>query len=63
MLVEKGLGGVLGGLQGWCENNDDLRFGFGLTLLARKFNTITRETGLTFWGQIHFSSVVSLIPP
>ena len=27
MLVGKGLGGVFGGLQGWCEKNVDLRFG------------------------------------
>lgn len=55
MLVEKGLGEVLGGLQGWCENNVDLKF--GLSLLALSIIPFTRETSLTFWGQIHFSSV------
>lgn len=61
MLMEKGLGGVLGGLQGWCEKDVDLKF--GLNLLVVKFNIVTRETGLSFWGQTHFSIVVLIIPP
>lgn len=34
MLVEKGQGEVLGGLQGWCENNVDLKFGLSLLALS-----------------------------
>lgn len=58
MLVEKGLGGVLGGLQGWRENNVDLKF--GMSLLAVRLIRSQERLDSTFWGQIHFSSVILL---
>lgn len=60
MLVEKGLGGVLGGLQGWRETNVDLKF--GMSLLAVRLIRSQERLDLTFWGQIHLSSVILLYP-